>query len=126
MARTAIALTVVPGGLSRYAEGDFEAGDQSNGMAFKNDGRTILVVTNGDASAHKVKVTSVADPETGRTGDLGDLSAGITVGAGKTEFFNFLDPGRFNQRTGDYAGMVLVDMDDDTSMEFAAVQLSPS
>lgn len=126
MPRTTIPLTSVPGGASRYAEVDYEAADQSNGMAFKNDGRTLLLVKNGDASAKKVKVTSVADPTSGRTGDLGDLSSTVSVGAGKTEVFNFLDPNLFNQRTGDYSGMILVDFDDDTSVEVAALKLSPS
>lgn len=92
--------------------------DASNGMTYSNDGSTILIVQNTDSSTHTVTITSVADPATGRTGDLTKTVA-ITTGI---VVINFLAPTLFNQ--GD--GTVYVDFSSATGMKVAAVRLNQS
>ncbi|MDR4483828.1 MAG: hypothetical protein R3B95_11550 [Nitrospirales bacterium] len=96
----------------------FAAMDQANGMKFLNDGRTILVAKNGDASAHQLTVVSKGDPVFGRTGNLVK-----SIPAGGEEIVGFLNPAGWNQVSGVDAGNVQVDVDDDTSMTIAVLRL---
>lgn len=68
--------------------------DQANGNKFLNDGRTRLVITNGDGSPRTATVTSVADPF-GRTGDVA-----VIVTNGKSAVIGPFDPLLFNQADG--------------------------
>ena len=126
MPRATIALTAVPGGATRTAAVTYTNGNHSDGMMFRNDGRTILQIVNGSGAAIYAKVTSVADPETGRTGDMGDLSTTLAIAAGATRVFNVLDPNLFNQKSGADAGFAYLDLSASTTVTVAALQFAPN
>lgn len=115
MARTAIVIQTV---LENAAlQPLFSAADAANGMAFPNDGKTELIVINGDASSKTVTLTSVPCSH-GRTQDLA-----VVVAAGKTAVFPKLDPALWNQPVGGTdGGSVRVDFSAATSVTVAAVR----
>jgi hypothetical protein len=86
--------------------------DAVNGNNFVNDGKTELVVHNGDAAPHTCTVRSVACSH-GRTGDIVTV-----VAAGKRAVIGPLDQNAFNQPDG----TVNVDWDASTSVKVQAVQ----
>lgn len=92
MPRTALA--VVQQAANASATATEPAADQPNGNSFVNDGRTILIVKNGDASARTCTVKGVACSH-GRTADI--VKA---VSAGATEVFPMLDKALYNQSDG--------------------------
>ena len=117
MARTAIAVQEI--GLNAGATVTWTNSDQANGMIFANDGRTVLLVKNGDASARVVTVASVAD-EAGRIGDQVP-----SVAAAATYCFGPLRPAWWSQRSTNQ-GCVLVDfaVGTPTTLQVAAVRLN--
>lgn len=92
MPRTA--LTVQSLGLNGQLNATMTAADATNGMAFVNDGQTVLVVRNTDASAKTVTVKSVPD-EWGRSGDVTCVVAASGVG-----ILGPFTPAIFNQSDG--------------------------
>lgn len=96
--------------------------DAANGHTMVNDGRTILLVQNYDASARTVTVKSVADPVTGRTGDIALSVPAASGGVAGTACFNFLPQHLFNQSGQSY---VHVDINAATNVKLAAVSLAP-
>src|SRR4051812_47519213 len=116
MARTAIPIQTVPANGGGIAGLTFTAADQANGMQFPNDGRTLLLIKNTDASPHNVTVKSVPD-RFQRSGDtIVAAPASTTVSiAGPFQFELF-------QQT---TGVVNVDFASATGMTVAAVQLAP-
>lgn len=114
-ARTLIALTTV----AAAAEGavTFTAADAANGMYFVNDGRTVLLVKNADASPHTATISSVPDPY-GRTGDIAVVTA-----AGATNAAGVLPTALFNQTGAAALGQVFVGFDAGTSVTVAAIKL---
>lgn len=116
MPRTAIAIQEIPflgsGAIS------FAAADAVNGMLFPNDGKTVLLVKNGGASAITLTVVSVAD-EYGRSGDIAP-----PVAAGEERIVGPLRPALFNQRSGADAGKVYVNFSSGTSVTVAALRLN--
>ena len=116
MPRTEITVQTV--GKNSNAELTFAAMDQSNGMMFINDGKTVLVVKNDDASPHELTVVSTGDPVYGRTGDIVK-----SVLAGDLEIVGALPQAGWNQ-TSTNVGKVHVDVDGDTSMLVAAASIT--
>lgn len=95
----------------------FSAADQANGHTVLNDspGGVQLHVKNDDSSPHTVTVAGVPD----RWGHTVDL---VTIVANATQaIMGPFAPQVFNQA----GGLVNVDLDDDTSMSFAAVRPAP-
>ena len=90
------------------------AADAADGMKFPNDGRTELLIENGDSSAKTVTITSVPCSH----GRLGDLV--LTVGAGAREIIGPLDPSLFNQTSGADMGSVYFGISDATSVTVGA------
>lgn len=75
MPRTAITVNELPAHGGEVDEIVWTSCDQTNGMDFPNDGRTLLLVRNANAATRQVTVVSVADPY-GRTKDTDmDLAA---------------------------------------------------
>lgn len=115
MARTAIVTQVVD-----FQSGEditFAAADQANGMTMENDGQSILLVKNDDASVKQVTIVSVKD-ELGRLGDIVKTVAATTIAV--------FAPTRavgFNQRSGDDVGKTQVDFDADTSVTVAVLKI---
>jgi hypothetical protein len=117
MPRTSIAVEEVP--FQSYDNDiTFSNVDAANGMMFPNDGQTVLLVKNADATSKTVTVRSVQD-ENGRTGDLV-----VTVAAGKTAWIGPLRQKLFCQRSTD-AGMVYVDFSAATSTTVACMRFNP-
>lgn len=59
-----------------------DTGDAVEGNKFTATGRDLLRVHNTDTSTHPFVITSVADPATGRTGDIS-----VTFAAGEVRIF---------------------------------------
>lgn len=59
-----------------------DTGDDVNGNKFTATGRDLLRVHNTDTGAQTFTITSVADPATGRTGDIS-----VSIGAGEVRIF---------------------------------------
>ena len=110
MARTDITVTDGGYGMTLMTE---TAADQANGMSFSNDGRTILVVSNEDASAKTVTIAVNSD-EFGR-----DVTESVTIPAGRISVSNFFPPSVYNQA----ANKVHLDFDADTSVKVAAFRM---
>ncbi len=113
---TAIPLQTVPSYGGEIDSISWTAGDDVEDHEFSNDGNAILLIRNGDASPRDITIVSVAD----RLNRLGDLT--VTVPAGEIGFVGPLPIEGFNQP----GGVVSVTLDDDTSIEFAAIQLPRS
>jgi len=95
----------------------FTAVDGPNGNTFVNDGKTSLRIKNGSGVSVTVTVVSVPD-EHGRSGDLS-----IVIAAGGEATVGCLDPGLFNQRSGD-VGQVHVSFSAGTSVTMAALSVA--
>lgn len=110
MPRTSIAIQSIPrnGGAQLVSV----TPDAANGNSFTNDGKTELIVHNGDAAPHTVTVRSVNDPY-GRTGDVA-----VPVAAGERAFLGPFEQNLFNQADG----TVNVDWTASTSMKVATRQ----
>lgn len=113
MPRTSIPVQENPAHGGDIDQISWTAADQANGMEFKNDGRTILLMKNGDASPHTATIDSIACSH-GRVGD-----GAIVVPAGEEGLGGPYPPAEFDQS----GGVVHVDFDDDTSVEVAAVRM---
>jgi hypothetical protein len=90
------------------------AADAADGMKFVNNGRTELVIENGDAADKTVTITSVPCSH----GRLGDVV--VTATAGKTTIIGPLDPSLFNQTSGADMGSVYFSISDATSVTVGA------
>jgi len=101
MPRTNITLQEV--GKNKGAELTDVNADQANGMMFDNDGRTELIIHNGDGSTRTVTGVSVACSH-GRT-----LDVAVPVATLKRGILGPLDPDIFNQKSGTDIGKVYVD-----------------
>lgn len=119
MARTNIPLQALPaiGG----AAITWTAADQANGMYFVNDGDSILMVRNTDASPHATTVSSVADVY-GRTGDLVATPVAISGSNDGIAMFSRLPAHLFNQPGTNNCN---VDFASATGMSVAVVQVTP-
>lgn len=72
----------------------------ANGLDFTNDGQSIVMFENYDGSARTVTVVSVADPVTGRSGDLTVTVPAISGAVAGTSFIPPLPQHLFNQSSG--------------------------
>lgn len=81
--------------------------------SFLNDGRTMLIVTNGGSASITVTVNSVVPCNYGFDHDIT-----VDVGAGATEYIGVFPTGRFNAADG----TVGVTFSDITSVTAAAVK----
>ena len=97
------------------------AADQANGMVFANDGDTILMVRNTDASSHTCTIASVAD----HFGRIGDITMTAAAESGVNDGISVssrLPAHLFNQPgTSD----VNIDFTSGTGVMVAAVQIPP-
>lgn len=80
MAETAWSVTSLAQYSVGVADAGFEAADQTNGNTFTNNGRTVLVIANADASPTTCTVTAVAGVRTYNEA----LTKAVTVTAGTT------------------------------------------
>lgn len=101
MPRTVIAIQEVA--KNKGAELTDVSADQANGMMFDNDGRTVLIVQNGDGVTRTVTAVSVACSH-GRTLDV--AQAIVTL---KRGILGPFDMDQFNQKSGADQGKVYVD-----------------
>lgn len=92
MARTALAIQSIPA--NSGAQLTSATPDAGNGNYFPNDGQTVLVVYNGDASSKTVTVVSVPCSH-GRSGDVA-----VTVAAGAQAELGPFQTDTFNQADG--------------------------
>ncbi len=97
------------------------AADAANGMMFANDGKTILVVLNNDASSKTVTIVSVPD-ENGRTGDIVLTVPAASGGFPGIAITDTLPTALFTQQNSD-AGNVYVTFSASTSVKVAAVRI---
>jgi hypothetical protein len=109
MARTAIAIQSVSG--NSGAQLTSVTPDQANGNMFDNDGRTRLVVHNGDATSKTVTITGVTCSH-GRTSNIVQA-----VAAGERAVFGPFEPSLFNQPGPSDQGKVYVDWSASTSVK---------
>lgn len=114
MPRTA--LTVQSLGLNGQLNATMTNADAANGMSFLNDGQTMLVVRNADASAKTVTVKSVPD-EWNRSGDVVCVVSASGIG-----IFGPFTPAVFNQPDG----TINVDFSAATSTTIAAAKFLKS
>ncbi|MCU1285932.1 MAG: hypothetical protein JWO13_2282 [Acidobacteriales bacterium] len=87
--------------------------DAANGNNYVNDGRTELIVHNGDAAPHSVTIKSVPAGDYGRSGDIV-----VAVAAGERAALGPFDKVGFNQADG----TVNVDWTSSVSMKVATRQ----
>lgn len=113
MAREALAVETLPnhGSVTLAA-----TAAHADGNAFVNDGKTLLIVRNGDVAPKEVTVKSVPCSH-GRAGDVVK-----TVAAGATAVLGPFDQSGFNQAGAD-VGKVFVDYDAVTTVTVDAVKL---
>lgn len=84
MAATTLTITNAPGLFSQTGVAiTMAAADVSNGNDFVANGTQAIVAHNSGASTYTVTITSVADPVTGRTGNV----AAQNVAAGEIRLF---------------------------------------
>jgi hypothetical protein len=100
MPRTAIAIQAIA--RNNGAQLVSAGADQANGNIFPNDGKTVLVVKNGDASPRTCTIVSVACSH-GRTQDLA-----VVVANGEEAVIGPFDAEAFNQKSGADIGQVYV------------------
>lgn len=94
MARTLIATNAVPRHGVSLDAATMTAADDSNDMYFVNTGRTVLVMTNSNATTRAGSIISVAD-EHGRTAD-----EPYSVAQNAIAFMGPFPPSRWNQAGG--------------------------
>lgn len=109
MARQTITLTEV----ARYDDNTvaYVTAVAADDLDFVNDGQTFLLIRNVTASPCIVKVVSVPDPATGRSGDIDR-----TLAAGEDMVVGPLPPHLFNQSNG------RVNVDVDQAVQAAAIR----
>lgn len=96
MARAAITVNSVGARPNLYTSAlTTTQGNSSDNHTMVNDGRTILECTNTSGSAVTVTIVSVADPVTGRTGDIA-----VSVSNNTSRIFGPFPPPLFNQSGG--------------------------
>lgn len=120
MARAAITVNQIAAGPDLNKAITWTNGDAAEDHTMANDGRTLLIVNNTSGGAAIVQVVSVADPRTGRSGDIGDGSATVSIANGEVRIFGPFPPELFNQ-----AGNV-INVNTDTggaTCRFAGVRL---
>lgn len=114
MARTEILVTeVVPAGV----DPGFQPADATNGMKFRNNHPTVLLVRNAGTSPVTVTVVTSAVIE-----DLPVPDRQVTVPAGEERVIGPFLP-RYYDQTGADRGFVYVDISDDTSVTVAALHI---
>lgn len=115
MPRTALSIQVIPSGgvLDNVA---LTAGDAANDHEFINTGKEILMMIDSAAAARTSTVISVADPATGR---LGDITLAPTGGGNKISMSGPFRPPLWNQAA---TGLINVDLTDATNVSFAVVR----
>jgi hypothetical protein len=109
--------TVIP-------EASWVTGDNVDGHYFENDGRTVLLCRNISLAAADATVTILPD-FTRDTLSLEDLAAVLAMPALAPPTVHALGTYRketFNQRSGDFKGSVIFDVDTD-EVQFIAVRL---
>jgi hypothetical protein len=109
MPRTAIAIQSVAG--NNGAQLNEVTPDAVNGNMFDNDGRTRLVVHNGDAASKTVTVRAIACSH-GRSVDVSQV-----VAAGARAVLGPFDPSLFNQPGPTDQGKVYVDWSASTNVK---------
>ena len=112
MPRTNIPIQIKPANGGEIDVVAFTAADQANGMEFVNDGRTTLMVLNGDASPHTATIASIKCSH----GRLGDATIVVTAG---DQGDGGPYPTDLFQQSG---GLVHVDFDADTSVTVACIR----
>ena len=113
MARTAIPIQEIPRNGGVLDDIAWTAGDATNDHEFANTGNELLLMKNTHSSEQTATVVSVAD-EYGRTGD-GTLAPDATTGISIAGPFK---PPLWNSA----AGLMYVDLTDDTGVTFAVVR----
>ncbi len=123
MPRVAIAVQTVPknGGAVVIAPAALTAADAANDHTFVNDGATLLMAINEDASPNAVTIVSVAD-EFGRVGDVLMTVPAATAGVPGVGIAGPFDRELFNQPAAD--NLVNVDIAADTGLNFVAAKFS--
>jgi len=93
MARAAITVNAVGGRPNLYSGNLTKTnGNSSDNHTLANDGKTVLLVENSSGSSVTVTIVSVADPVTGRTGDIS-----LAVADGQNRLFGPFPKYLFNQ-----------------------------
>lgn len=111
MPRTNIPIQIKPANGGEIDDVTFTAADQANGMEFVSDGRTTLIVKNGDASPHTATIASIKCSH-GRLGDATIVVPATSQGEG----------GPYPSDLFDQSGKVNVDFDADTSVTVACIR----
>jgi hypothetical protein len=109
--------TVIP-------EADWITGNDTDGHYFENDGRTVLLCRNLTLDAADATVTILPD-FTRDTLSLENLEAVLAMPGGAPPTVHTLGTYRketFNQRSGDWKGSVIFDVDTD-EVQFVAIKL---
>ena len=123
MARTEIPIQNVPAFGASLDDITFTAGDATNDHYFNNDGDTFLLMRNTDAGA---KTADVIIRQTSRSLGKSGLVQTLTAAGGATNecFAGPFDHDIFTQPESapDPAGVVYVDLTDDTGVSFAALR----
>ena len=121
MARTSVTVQTTPRFGASLDDVTFTAGDAANDHEFVNDGNTLLLMKNTDASG---KTATIPIVQNSRSLNKSGLTQTLTASGGGSEICiaGPFDPDIFNQ-TG---GVVHVDLTDDTGVSFAAVKLQRS
>ncbi len=96
MPRTNIAISTIPAGAAPHVAITEADADSSNGNEFVNSGVERLLVRNASGSSVNITIASVADPATGRTGDITNQA----VANGVTRAFGPFPVQLWNQSTG--------------------------
>jgi len=115
MARTAIPVQAIPRNGGILDDISWTAADATNDHEFANTGCEILIAKNTHSGEQTITVVSVAD-EFGRTGDA-------TLAPNATTGFSFWGPGKPGHWNS-AAGLVHVDITDDTALSFAVIRFS--
>lgn len=120
MARTKITASVMPynGSLEAIA---WTAADATNNHYFVDDGQSILVARNSDATSKTVTVVSVADPRLRRFGDAQIVVAASASGTNGVAFYGLL-PSEGWRQTG--TTNVNVNVNAATGLSLAVVRIT--
>lgn len=100
MARAAITVNQIPASPSLNKAITWTNGNASDDHTMVNTGKTLLLVENTSGGAVYVQVVSVAEGRYGRTYDIGDGAATISIANGETRVFGPFPPEGFNQSGG--------------------------
>jgi len=91
------------------------AGDATNDHTLENNGRTLLLVYNGDVGAHTITITGVASPT--NYGSAPTISS--SIGAGEIWLFGPFNPAAYNNSSG----VVAIGLTTATSIQLAGLLL---